>query len=91
MDEDEKEKTAAEEEVEEVEGSGEKARAGTQLLQASQRAPSAKLHRLLDGAERKTETIFFPAAPAIDKVQSDELTLLCIVEDAKRTGGLLQH
>ncbi|KAK9514136.1 hypothetical protein VZT92_027625 [Zoarces viviparus] len=73
--EDEKAKTVVEEEEEEEEeegGRGEKGRAGPPLLPASQPALSAKLHRLLDGAESKTETMPHPAAPAIDKDQSDE-------------------
>lgn len=74
MGEGETERMAAEEEeeVEEVGGRGEKARARQPLLQASQPALSPKLKSLLDGAERKAQTVSHPAAPTIDKDQSDE-------------------
>lgn len=75
MGEGETEKMAVEEvevEVEEVGGRGEKARTQQPLLRASQPALSPKVQSLLDGAERKTQTVSHPAAPTIDKDQSDE-------------------
>ena len=65
--EEEEEEVLEEEEEEEEGGSGEKARAGPQLLPTSQPALSPELKGMLGEAERQTGTMPHPAAPTTDR------------------------